>query len=53
MSRAFSDNFGHVCVCVCWTAGEYDIDTQDPHVVACLLKLWFRELPEPVIPEDK
>ena len=25
---------------------------RDPHVPASLLKLWFRELEEPLIPED-
>eukprot|EP00005_Dracoamoeba_jomungandri_P002224 CAMPEP_0174257586 /NCGR_PEP_ID=MMETSP0439-20130205/6704_1 /TAXON_ID=0 /ORGANISM="Stereomyxa ramosa, Strain Chinc5" /LENGTH=587 /DNA_ID=CAMNT_0015340741 /DNA_START=1095 /DNA_END=2858 /DNA_ORIENTATION=- len=29
--------------------GDYDIDCTDIHVVAGLLKVWFRELPEPLI----
>ena len=31
--------------------GEEPTDISDPHVPASLLKLWFRELHEPLIPE--
>eukprot|EP01089_Gocevia_fonbrunei_P014907 TRINITY_DN4223_c0_g1_i4.p1 TRINITY_DN4223_c0_g1~~TRINITY_DN4223_c0_g1_i4.p1 ORF type:complete len:307 (+),score=49.60 TRINITY_DN4223_c0_g1_i4:649-1569(+) len=30
--------------------GNYDAQTKDPNVAASLLKLWLRELPEPLIP---
>ena len=35
--------------------GKYDavLAADDPHVVACLLKLWLRSLREPVIPPDR
>lgn len=33
--------------------GELPMETlRDPHVPASLLKLWFRELEEPLIPEE-
>ena len=31
---------------------EVPTDISDPHVPASLLKLWFRELHEPLIPEQ-
>lgn len=31
---------------------EIPTDVSDPHVPASLLKLWFRELHEPLIPEQ-
>jgi hypothetical protein len=33
--------------------GKLPLETlRDPHVPASLLKLWFRELEDPLIPED-
>lgn len=33
--------------------GSLPMETlRDPHVPASLLKLWFRELEDPLIPED-
>lgn len=32
-------------------SGDYTVRTRDPHVPAGLLKLWMRELDEPIIPE--
>eukprot|EP01136_Pigoraptor_vietnamica_P027805 Opistho-1_new@84545 len=32
--------------------GDYDIKADDPHVPGSLLKLWLRELEEPLIPAD-
>lgn len=33
--------------------GELSLSTiRDPHIPASLLKLWFRELEEPLIPEE-
>jgi len=32
--------------------GNYDVSKIDPHTLAGLLKLWLRELTEPLIPTD-
>lgn len=32
-------------------AGDYDRNFSSAHVPACLLKMWLRELPQPIIPE--
>jgi hypothetical protein len=32
--------------------GNFDISYDSPHVPACLLKLWLRELPQPIIPQS-
>ena len=40
-------------VVVVMTAGEVvDLSEQDPNTVASLLKLYLRELPEPLIPHS-
>lgn len=35
-----------------FNAQNYQLTTTDPHVVASCLKLWFRELSQPLIPHE-
>jgi hypothetical protein len=35
-----------------FNAQNYELTTSDPHVVASCLKLWFRELSQPLIPHE-
>ena len=38
--------------CENWEAPSFGSGSEDPHVPASLLKLWYRELAEPLIPHD-